>query len=435
MSIWPASQILAGFTRVERIVQRAAVIVVTVALAFGMAAPGAEGERSADSTVRFVAMASPAGPGSMAPRLARTPAGDVLLSWLEPAANGHYALQFATLTEDHWSAARRVAEGGDWYLNWADTPSVIPVTATDWVAHWLVKQAGGSYAYEIAITISRDAGATWSQPFTPHDDHTPTEHGFVTLFPWYDGFGALWLDGRQTVNQTVNQTGKQSGQQAGGMVARFAHYGFDGVLRGAGELDGLVCDCCATDVAIASGGPVATYRNRTDREIRDIAVSRFAGGGWQTPVILGNDQWQIAGCPVNGPAIAARGDRVVVAWYTAPNQQRRVQLAWSRDGGRTFGAPVVVEAGAVNGYVDVVLPVDDMAVVSWTGKAPGGQGHLRLRRVPAQGSPGPVQVVAEGEMGRGSGSPQLSAGRDRLVHAWTRPGEPSQVLTAWSLLK
>jgi hypothetical protein len=95
---------------------------------------------------------------------------------------------------------------------------------------------------------------------------------------------------------------------------------------------------------------------------------------------------------------------------------------------------VVVEAGAVNGYVDVSLASADVAIVSWTGKTPAGTGQLRLRRVPFNGPPGPVQVVAEGEMGRGSGFPQLAVGPDRVVHAWTRPGEPSRVLTAWSLL-
>jgi len=404
------------------------VFVAGVSLAAGIVpavAPGAD--RDADYTVRFVTMPSPAGPGSLAPRLTRTPGGEVLMSWLEPVPGGGHALQFATLNGDRWSPARRVAEGPDWYINWADFPSVTPITSRDWVAHWLVKQPGGSYAYDIALAISRDAGATWGKAFRPHDDGTPTEHGFVTLFPWDTGFGAVWLDGRNT--RPADPAKK------GGMATRYARYGFDGALRGAGEVDGLVCDCCATDVALAAGGPVATYRNRTEEEIRDIAVSRFAGSAWQAPVILGNDRWQIAGCPVNGSTIAARGDRVVVAWYTAPEQQRRVQLAWSSDGGRSFGAPVLVEAGAVNGYVDVVLPADDVAIVSWTAKTPAGVGQLRVKRVPAGGPAGPVQVVAEGEMGRGAGFPQLSYSRDRLVHAWTRPGEPSQVLTAWSLLK
>ncbi len=371
----------------------------------------------------FLSLPSPAADGSTAPHLALTPARDVVMSWLEPAAEGRHALKFASLEGERWSPAKSLADSGDWFINWADFPSVTPITATDWVAHWLVKQTGGTYSYDIALAISRDAGATWGAPLTPHDDGTPTEHGFVTLFPWADGFGAVWLDGRKTK------------LDPGGMTVRYARIGFDGAIRENGEIDDLVCDCCATDVALAAAGPVATYRNRTADEIRDIAVSRYADGAWQPPVILGNDHWHIPGCPVNGSTIAARGERVVVAWYTAPDRKRRVQLAWSVDGGRTFGAPVVIEEGAVSGNVDVDLLADDLAVVSWTAKAGDGPGEIRLRRVPFKGEPGPVQVIAKSTVSRGSGFPQMIHGRDRLVYAWTEPGEPAQILTAWSPLK
>lgn len=384
---------------------------------------GCHNSPAATPTDSVIALTSPAANGSMAPHLALTPARDVVMSWLEPAAGGFHALNFSTLKGERWSPARTVTSGNNWFINWADFPSVTPITAKNWVAHWLVKQPGGTYSYDIALAISRDAGATWSAPLTPHDDGTPTEHGFVTLFPWGDGFGAVWLDGRKTK------------PEPGGMTMRYARIGFDGAIRDNGEIDELVCDCCATDVALAAAGPVATYRNRTADEIRDIAVSRHADGAWQPPVIVGNDQWQIAGCPVNGSAIAARGKRVVVAWYTAADQKRRVQLAWSSDGGRTFGAPIVIEEGAVSGNVDVDLLADNLAVVSWTARAGDDPGEIRLRRVPFSGAPGPVQVIARSTVSRGSGFPQMIHGRDRLVYAWTQLGEPSQVLVAWSPLK
>jgi len=375
------------------------------------------------ATETITTLPSPAADGSSAPHLALTPAGDVVMSWLEPADDGHHALKFATLQRDGWSPARSVSDGNDWFINWADFPSVTPITAIDWAAHWLVKQPGGTYSYDIALAISRDAGTTWSRPIKPHDDGTPTEHGFVTLFPWGSGFGAVWLDGRKTR------------PEPGGMTLRYARFGFDGTIGESGEIDELVCDCCATDVALAAAGPVATYRNRTSDEIRDIAVSRYAEGAWQPPVIVGNDQWRIPGCPVNGSTIAARGERVVVAWYTAPNRQRRVQLAWSDDGGRSFGSPVLLEEGSVSGNVDVDLLSDDLAVVSWTARTADGPGEIRLQRVPFRGKPGPVQVIATSNVGRGSGFPQMILGRDGLVYAWTEPGEPPRIHTARSPFK
>lgn len=393
--------------------------------------PGLAADGSVPTAGKVRAIPSPAGPGSMSPHLAVTPAGSVVMSWLEPTGGKRHALRFATLDGDQWSLTRRVAESDGWFVNWADFPSVTPVTAKDWVAHRLVMQPGGTYSYDLALAISRDGGVTWGAPFTPHTDGTRTEHGFATLFPWGDGFGAVWLDGRNTQQDTGK--GKRE-EGVGGMTVRFARMGFDGKTRESGEIDNLACDCCATDVAIATAGPVATWRNRTPDEIRDIAVSRYANGQWQPPVIVNNDGWQIAGCPVNGSTIAARGQRVAVAWYTAPNQKPRVQLAWSTDGGSTFAPPVLVEAGAVSGRVDVALLADDSALVSWTGKTASGGGQLRQRRIPATGAPGPVQVVADGDVSRSAGFPQMINGRDRLVYAWTRPGAPSQVLTAWAPL-
>ncbi len=395
-------------------------------------AGGCAGSDDAGSAVQINDLPTPAAPGSLAPHLAVASSGAVVMSWLEPAGEGRHALRFATLAGDRWSPPRTVAEGSDWFINWADFPSVTPITDRDWVAHWLVRQPGGTYSYDIAIAISRDAGASWGAAVTPHDDGTPTEHGFVTLFPWEDGFGAVWLDGRNT---RPAPAGGATLAQPAGMTVRYARLGFDGTRHADGEIDSLVCDCCATDVALATAGPVVTYRNRTGDEVRDIAVSRFADGSWQPPLILGNDQWVVPGCPVNGSAIAAQGERVVVAWYTAPGRQPRVQLAWSADGGRSFAPPVMVEETGASGRVDVVLPDPGLAVVSWTAKTADGVGQIRRRRMPIGGEPGPVQLIAEGDVSRNAGFPQMIAGRDRLVYAWTEPGEPSRLRTAWSALR
>ena len=39
-------------------------------------------------------------------------------------------------------------------------------------------------------------------------------------------------------------------------------------------LDARACDCCQTDAAMTSAGPVVVYRNRTEEEIRDIYIAR-----------------------------------------------------------------------------------------------------------------------------------------------------------------
>ena len=102
-------------------------------------------------------------------------------------------------------------------------------------------------------------------------------------------------------------------------------------------IDARVCECCPTAVALAADGPVAAYRNRSAGEIRDIYVTRLAAGRWTMPVPVHRDNFKIEGCPVNGPAVAARG-RTSCRLVHGSQRDEPVALAFSRRR-RTFGAP------------------------------------------------------------------------------------------------
>src|SRR3546814_12785264 len=85
------------------------------------------------------------------------------------------------------------------------------------------------------------------------------------------------------------------------------------------------------------------------------------------------ENWKIAGCPVNGPAIAAAGNDAVVAWYSAANDVPKVQVARSTDAGDSFAAPVVVDEGeAVQGRPDVAL---DDTPAGGAGRPRAGKGE------------------------------------------------------------
>lgn len=398
------------------------------------AALGACGQQQ-DSVaeIAFTELTSPTATGSLGSHLAVTPDDTVVMSWLEPAAGDTHAVKFSLLRDDDWSAPSTIATADNWFVNSADFPSVVPLTAENWAAHWLVKQPGGTYSYNVALSTSNDGGEHWSAPVTPHFDNTPTEHGFVTLFQWSDAIGAVWLDGRYTRPDTGTETKPEESHadEYGGMTLRFARIGYDGEFLDEGEIDEIVCDCCQTDVAMASDGPIVAYRDRTAGEVRDISIARHVDGGWTDPVTISDDQWRIPACPVNGPAIAADDKYVVVAWYGAPNRQGRVKLAWSVDGGETFTAPMLLDDEGVRGRVDVALLPDHSAAVSWVAKVGEGTSHLRMRRVTAAGDMGPIELLAEGEYSRSAGFPQMVVAAGRLVFAWPEPGEARQVRTAY----
>ena len=207
------------------------------------------------------------------------------------------------------------------------------------------------------------------------------------------------------------------------MTLRAARVDRDGKLHDEQLIDDLVCDCCQTDVAVIGTGAVAVYRDRTVDEIRDIYVARLDDNRWLRHAPLHDDGWRIAGCPVNGPAIAARNDRVAVAWFSAPDGDASVRLRFSDDAGRTFGNAIEVSADTAVGRADTVVLADGSAVVSWLQPDSGGAASLRLRHIGAGGEKGPVVELARQLPARSS--PQLALSGNDLVLAWTEKHDQS----------
>lgn len=380
------------------------------------------GCRAPQLTVREVA--APAAPGSAEPCVETGADGHAYLSWVEPLGAGGHALRFSVWNGTGWSAPRTVAEGSDWFVNWADFPSVAALDDGTLAAHWLRKTGGSSYAYGVKLSFSHDAGETWSEAVTPHDD-SPTEHGFVSKVPLPGGrLAVIWLDGRET--------GGGSEEHAGPMTLRAAFVGPDGRVEREDRIDARVCDCCQTSaVRLADGALVVAYRDRSEDEIRDIAVARFDGERWSEPRVVNDDHWRISGCPVNGPAIAADGKRVALAWFTAAGAppEPKVRVAFSQDGGRGFAAPIDLNAGRPEGRVDVVFGEDGAALVSWI-DAVDGAAQLLARRIDSNGTLGPLVRIASSSVARAGGFPRMTGlGSDALV-TWTEPGEPSHIRTA-----
>lgn len=372
---------------------------------------------------------SPAGPDTREPELFATPDGRVLLSWVERVEGKRYALRFAVREESGWSETRTVAEGQNWFVNWADFPSVVASPDGALAAHWLVMSGPGTYSYDVNIARSTDGGRTWGAPVLPHTDRTQTEHGFVSLVPLSDvRLGAIWVDGRAT--KDLKQGHDDEGPLPVSMQLRFAALDRDGKLSDEALLDERICECCQTSAAVTSEGLVAVYRDRSETEVRDVHfVRRRADGSWSEPRRLGADDWTITGCPVNGPSVAAEGRRVAVAWYTEGGGSPRVQVAFSDDAGETFGGAVRVDDGDATGRVDVVLLADGSAVVTWlSGTAEGGA--VKTRRVRREGVSDAVAVVARTDIGRSSGFPRTARAGDRVHFAWTQFGKPPRVLTA-----
>lgn len=412
-------------------------VALVAAATFALAVPRSASVNAGDGALQSQAqpLVSPAAAGGSAqPHLSVSDRG-VLLSWIE-RAGAKATLRFSERSAAGWSAPRDVASGTDWFVNWADVPSVLRLADGTLAAHWLQKSGPGTYAYDVRLSYSRDGGKTWAASFTPHHDGTKTEHGFASLFQLPGaGLGLVWLDGRA---MRADGHDAPAGTSSGAMTVHFG--AFDRAWKQTAEtpVDLRVCECCPTTAAVTSDGPIVAYRNRSDDEIRDIYVSRLEGGKWSEPKAVHDDGWQISQCPVNGPMLAARGRNVAIAWFTMKDGQGRTFLAFSTDAGRTFGAPIRVDDGGTLGRVDLELAGDGSAVVSWIEYA-DRRAEFRARRVEPSGAKSPPMTVAALNSDRTNGYPRIAVHRGELVFAWTeatrpQPGAPGgpnlRVLTA-----
>jgi hypothetical protein len=355
----------------------------------------------------------PGGAGSGQPRLAAAVDRTPVLSWLEPASDG-VALRFARFTAGAFGPPLEVTGGRDLFVNWADMPSVQPMSGDVWATHWLRLVEGSAGAYNVATAVSRDGGRSWGAPVQLNDDAALAEHGFVELFAWNDAIGAFWLDGRQLAEWSFDEPDKLLGTSL-----RLARLDRTGAVVAREIVDELVCDCCQPDMVMAAAGPIVAYRDRTPDEIRDIVVRRHADGAWSDAIVVAADGWHIEGCPVNGPAIAAAGDSVAVAWFTAAGNNPRVRLARSGDGARSFAPAVDIDGAGSFGQVGLLLERDGTAIVTWWRRAAGGGLDLAVRTVGADGALGELRVLAHGAEAQPVDVPQIIAVGDDALVAWT----------------
>lgn len=372
-------------------------------------------------TITLEAVSAFPGPNTGQPQLHSSARG-ALVSWVERAGKTA-TLKYAEHTTAGWSAAKTVTSGTDWFVNDADVPGVMRLPDGTLVANWLQEVDPFLEAYNLWLTQSKDDGATWSQSVSPHHDGTKTQHGFASLFPTPSGgAGVIWLDGRQFALDPEAADG-------GSMALRSATFDGSGKQTSEAEVVRRACECCQTSTATTADGPLVAYRGRSDREIRDIFVSRLENGKWTAPVTVHADNWEVYACPVNGPAVAANGRTAAVAWFTGVGNAGHAWLAFSSDAGRTWGMPVRLDEGEAVGRVDVELLPDGSAVALYV-EFVDGREEVRMKHVTPNLATSPAAVL-EGS-GRLRGSPRMALSGEDLVVAWTESagGDQSEPVSA-----
>jgi hypothetical protein len=362
-------------------------------------------------------IASPVNANASLPHLIKGADGNLYLSWVEKGDSNITSFKYSMMTENWWTSPEMIAEGKDWFVNWADYPMIAIDTDGNKIAHYLAKSSAGTFSYDVNIVIKPKDSTSWSDPIIPHKDGTPTEHGFVTMLPNNDGSFLLgWLDGRNTGGGEHVDSGHGG---SGAMTLRSAVIDMKGNLSDELQLDNRVCDCCQTGGTKTKDGPMLVYRDRSVDEIRDMAFVTRTNGKWSQPKLVAQDNWNIAGCPVNGPRIASHENTVAVAWYTAALSRSKIKIAFKVN--EDFNDPIVVDDTSPLGRVDIAMTNDDTAIVSWMdgGETPA----IKYRIVNQNGSMSSVKTVAEISERRGSGFPQMEVFDGYVYFGWTELNE------------
>ena len=78
---------------------------------------------------------------------------NVYMSWIETDSIDNY-LYYSKLENNQWASKKLIVKGKDWFINWADFPSIAINSKTNkMIAHYLKKSYDLTFAYDIKYLI------------------------------------------------------------------------------------------------------------------------------------------------------------------------------------------------------------------------------------------------------------------------------------------
>jgi hypothetical protein len=208
------------------------------------------------------------------------------------------------------------------------------------MAYWSQKPPGDKNEtdeVDVYFATSTDHGTHWTEPLLANRAGTGEETSYPSATPMDAMHAALiWLDGSNWKKQKRVALMSRTVQS-------------DGTMTPATALDPDTCTCCPTALVRGTSGLLAAYRGHNSENIRDISLIRNVEGRWTQPVIPRPDNWHFEGCPVNGPHLDVEGQHSALIWFSAPQDQPAVKIAFSNDADLNFGPPVRIDQGNATG--------------------------------------------------------------------------------------
>ena len=312
-------------------------------------------------------------------------------------------------------------------------------TAQTFTVIWSKRDTGPMDTRRDVIRMARstDGGRTFSPARYTHDPLLSGARGWeaVTLGP--NGVvHALWLDGREA-NKKIAAMAHKGTPHKGQPPQEIYH----GTLTPDGRMIETriaedVCFCCKTAVAVDSrGGVFAAWRHVFPGSLRDIAFAKSSDGGRNfSPVVrVSEDNWELNGCPEDGPSLAVDPSGTIhIAWTTVVNEgdepYKALFYATSRDG-KMFSPRTRVPTNrmATPGHPQLVLTSNGGSAIAFD-EAAAGVRRVSLARISRSSESTPPQVLSADDTASHPVIVRTATGE--LVVAWTsRPANSSNPST------
>ncbi len=299
---------------------------------------------------------------------------------------------------------------------------------------WNAKAGGHT---EIQIARSEDGGRSFAAGIALQAPGAAGDRGWQSLAVDAEGKAhAMWLDHRGLAEPATahEHAGHDAAAAAGDKRDGVAMAQKSGLYYAASggspsperELAKGVCYCCKTAlVAGAPGTLFAAWRQVYAGNMRDIAFaqSRDNGKTFTAPVRISDDQWQLDGCPDDGPAMAVDASNTVhIAWPTViggPTPEGAIFYASTRDG-RTFTPRqrVPTLGSPKPSHPQIVVDARGQVFVAWD-ESRNGMRTAAVRRLTLAGGKavfGEPQILSGATAGT---YPVMAATSTGLLAAWT----------------
>jgi hypothetical protein len=365
----------------------------------------------------------------------------VAVAWSATLPNGVTDI-FAAVSRDgaqKFAAPSRVnAVDGDARVNGEQPPRVVLVRSSGAadpaiVIVWTTKGGTGT---RLVSSRSTDGGRSFTAAVAVPQSDAAGNRGWHNIAVDRSGrVYTIWLDHREMADHSMGAAPNH--EHSGGNDLGAAKP--DGTAMAqksklyVGTLDGVVaphavtggvCYCCKTAIAIGGDGAIyAAWRHVYPGNLRDIAftVSRDGGRTFAAPIRVSEDKWMLEGCPDDGPAIAVDAqNRVHIAWPTLVADDKgeptkAIFYAASRDA-RTFTARLRVPTVGVANHPQIAVSADGTPLIAWDESGNGS------RRSAVASVPALKRAVFSGSAS--AVYPSIAVAGQTVVASWTsaQPG-------------